>query len=348
MAASKRTTGDAMYVYAGIDEAGYGPMYGPLTIGCAVLVLPDLASDAPPPKLWDLLSDAVCTRLRGRRGRLAINDSKKLTTKAAGIKHLEAGCLAFAGINESPVMSDLASWLDLVGVSRHRASDDAGDDGGLSALPWYACDSDRPWDALPHSNTQDEIAIARSMLSATCKKAGVQLSAMRCEVLFEDMFNRMVEATRSKASVSFTSVARHLLAIFNQHGAHQPHVAVDRQSGRMRYREILAQVFEGARIDVLGETPIKSAYHITLGANSMTVTFQIQAEESHMPVALASMVAKYTRELLMHRFNSYFAQIAPEVKPTAGYGTDANRWRDAMLPILDAARIDHARLRRRA
>ena len=50
----------------------------------------------------------------------------------------------------------------------------------------------------------------------------------------------------------------------------------------------------------------------------------------------------------MQRFNTYFATIAPDVKPTAGYGTDANRWRGDIMPHLQRANIDHARLRRKA
>jgi len=53
-----------------------------------------------------------------------------------------------------------------------------------------------------------------------------------------------------------------------------------------------------------------------------------------MPTALASMVSKYTRELLMARFNAFFSHHAPGVRPTAGYATDAARFRADIAPHL--------------
>lgn len=337
-----------MYIYAGIDEAGYGPMYGPMVVARCVLKVPALPSDAPPPKLWQRLSKVVCRQLRGAKGRIAVNDSKKLKTKHAGVKHLESGVLSFMALGgDEP--GDVAEWLSLVGESRHDAS--AAEAAGIPALtelPWYDATADAPWQALPSASTADELAVSRSMLATTCKRIGVELGGFQARVFYEDELNHRLGQMHSKAAVSFMAVAAHLDAIFRVHGEDHPHVSVDRQSGRTRYREPLAQAFEGASVDILGETDAYSAYRVSAGHRSMTVTFQTQAEESHMPTALASMAAKYTRELMMDRFNAYFAQVAPDVKPTAGYGTDANRWRDDMLAHLQRAGIDHARLRRKA
>lgn len=327
-----------MFIYAGIDEAGYGPLLGPLTVGRAVFAIPNLAPDSPPPQLWQRLSKAVSRTLASRKGRIAVNDSKKLTTQAAGIKHLETGCLAFAGLagHEPATLED---WLNCLGENCHLS---------LDGLPWYQPADALPWNPLPAANTAGEIAIARSMLITTAKRIGVDVPDIGAAVVLEDRFNKMVAATRSKAATSFTFVAGHLQHIWQTFGQHHPLVAVDRQGSRSQYLKLLAMNFPDARITVLEESPTLSAYALQGSGKAMTVRFEVAAEQSHMPVALASMISKYTRELMMARLNAWFAQHLPDLAPTAGYATDGKRFLDEVRPILPTLGIAEHHLRRLA
>lgn len=327
-----------MFVYAGIDEAGYGPMFGPLLVGRAVFVLPEHAPADGPPKLWQTLGKVVCRKPNDKRRRIAVNDSKKLTTPAAGLRHLETGCLAFAGaVGHAP--STLDGWIACLGERCHEQ---------LEHLPWYAPCDDRPWDALPTCVDAGELAIARNMLAGGCKRAGVRVADVGAAVVLEDRFNRMVAATRSKAATSFTFVASHLQHVWQHWGEHGPFVAVDRQGGRTHYRELLSLNFPEAALTVLDEAPRRSAYRLQTSDRCMTVCFEVNAEQAHMPVALASMLSKYTRELFMTRFNRYFTTHLPELAPTAGYAADAKRfWRD-VEPALPALGIRGDALYRQA
>jgi hypothetical protein len=323
-----------MYVYAGIDEAGYGPMFGPLTVARAVLAIPRLdPADTPePPHLWQRLSRAVCRNIAGRKGRIPINDSKQLKTSAPGVaavKHLELGCLAFAGLaGWNP--ATVCDWLDLLGETAHR---------DLSQLPWYAPCHERPWDPIPVANTAGEIAVARGLLAATARRIGVEAADFGAAAVFEDRFNQMVAATRSKAATSFTFVAQHLTELWSRFGEHDPQVFVDRQGGRQAYLEPLRVTFPDARIRVLRETPEASTYRVEHAGRSMRISFEVEGDARHMPIALASMIAKYTRELFMARFNAYFTARLPDLRPTAGYATDARRFWIELQPHLNTLAI---------
>lgn len=325
-------------IYAGIDEAGYGPMYGPLTVGCAALRLEDFPHDAQralqaPPDLWELLAKAVCRTGKGAKGRFLVNDSKKLKTAASGIKNLEPGVLGFLAPlgGAAPTLTALLDALSPPAFSNRPA------------LPWYAGDH-----AVPVEHDAAALRIGGNVLKDTMAKAQITTAGLRCNVVYEDRYNAMVAATRNKASVSFTFVAGHLARLWEAFGRESLFVAIDRQGGRTHYRALLAHIFPEAQMAVLEETDERSAYLLEEGPRRMTVLFASGSEEVHLPVALASMTAKYARELTMGRFNAHFARLAPQVAPTAGYGEDANRWRDAILPHLRRAGIDHARLRRLA
>ena len=332
-----------MLVYAGIDEAGYGPLFGPLAVGRCVLEVPALpgpAADADPlawrpPDLWARLSKVLCRTVgeAKRSGRIPVNDSKKLTGRAAGLAHLERGVLAFAALGgRRPADED--AWF-------------AGVAAGLPAPlpPWYALASPPP---LPAALDAGELAVSRGALAAAAARIGVGAEPLQVAVVLEEAFNAESAGPGGKAAVNLARVMGRLRDLWRRRGTDGPVAAVDRQGGRTRYRAALCAAFPGVGVEVLAERPDLSAYRLSEpdAGRSMLVRFEVGAEERHLPVALASMAAKYSRELLMGRFTAFFRGVAPGVGPTKGYGSDAVRFAGEIAPHLAAAGIDPRSLRR--
>lgn len=313
-------------IYAGIDEAGYGPLLGPLCVGTSAFRLCAAArsSDAPahdaPPDLWKLLASAVCRKPKDARRRVAVADSKKL--KSSGrqpLVHLERGVLAFLG-GEVPV--DDASLFARLGVSA----------AGSRATPWH-CGS-LP---LPVAISAAEAAIARNLVSTALGRGGASIDALGVAALDPPAFNALYEALGNKASINLSLVYQSLRAIDLARGDDDAFIAVDRQGGRADYRDGLEQhLADGRPVRIVEETDERSTYAIGGGGagGTLVVSFEVEAEERHLPVALASMAAKYTRELSMRRLNAFFAERVPELAPTAGYVEDGRRFLREVKPIL--------------
>ena len=136
-----------MLVYAGIDEAGYGPMLGPLCVACTAFVLEQYEPAEGPPNLWTLLAGAVGRKSNDKKRRIAVDDSKKLKGAADGashpLRHLERGVLSFCpGADPLPPTDD--RLLALVGAE-------------VPSRPWFESTTD-----LPLGFTADEMGIARA------------------------------------------------------------------------------------------------------------------------------------------------------------------------------------------
>ncbi|MEM1445536.1 MAG: hypothetical protein AAGF84_05730 [Planctomycetota bacterium] len=349
-----------MRVYAGIDEAGYGPKFGPLTAGRCVLAIDDEVANEHSPDFWALLEEAVCRKPRDPEKRIAVADSKKLTVSGkhghAAVPHLERAVLSFLGLHHDTLQlpNDLSILLEQLG-SRHHQRDDL--------PPWYSAEADVPWDRLPvatpalakrNGHDADTLALDTGLLRRAARHVKVtavgEEPCLGVAVLCEDAYNRKLAFSRSKADVSFTLIAHHLQYVWNQHGQHHPKVVVDRQGGRTRYSATLARAIPGAAVTIVEEHADASEYELNDHASgrAMSVRFTPKADDLHLTVALASMTAKYVRELYMARFQRWFAQRLPEVKPTAGYGTDANRFAAEVAPHLDSLGITREALIRQA
>ena len=75
----------------------------------------------------------------------------------------------------------------------------------------------------------------------------------------------------------------------------------------------------------------------------MEVRFCTRAE-SYLPAALASMASKYLRELAMAALNDYWCSRLPGLARTAGYPSDARRFKQAITPLQAALGIEDCAL----
>lgn len=320
-----------MLIYAGIDEAGYGPMFGPFVVGRTVFAV-DEYDGVQLPCLWRALNRAVCRKPSDKRRRIAVNDSKVLYSPQTGLGHLERAVLGFGRLmDRHPAHVD--QYLAAIAADAASAQPDQ---------LWYV-EPDRPA-PLPVNVDEPLIRIAHQQLQRASDAAGVRLIDAAAAVVFEDRFNRMVGATRSKARCAWTFIASHLSEIWQRYGQHRPRVIIDRQGGRMHYREALADVFPDAQLQVIDESTVSSSYALCDGDRMMTIQIEIDSEANHLPVALASMTAKYTRELLMHRFNRFWRTHLPQLKPTAGYFGDGRRFLNDIQPIINRLGIEQSSL----
>jgi ribonuclease HII len=297
-------------VIAGIDEAGYGPVLGSMCIGCCAL---HVEAVSPVEDLWKRLSRAV-SRSRDATGkRIHVNDSKKVYTPSAGVGELERAILTLVGSRQA-LPGDESALLDLV------AGDSVPD---LLALPWYAVPAGH---RFPHVVDPMSLKIATNHLKHEFARAAVRVEHLHSFVVPETRLNQLFDATRNKSSTSFSFVVRHIALLLDRYADAGLTIYCDRQGGREHYASLLRQMFEDWSLTVESETSDRAEYSLVRHDRTVTMIFQEKAEQACMSVAIASMLAKYLREIMMHRFNAYWKQRAPTLKPTAGYWTDGQRF----------------------
>lgn len=311
-----------MAVLVGIDEAGFGPILGPLVVSSSALSLPadHLTSD-----LWQILRKSLSDKRKGLAGRLLIADSKKAYSKSLGIKHLERTVLTVLKcLGKEPVtLGELIELLCPDCLER------------LKDCPWHAGSGNR----LLSADGADK-QIASAVLAGDLAANGMELLELKSCCLEVAYYNSMVAAVRNKADVLFTATSSLIKNAYDNFGGDDLQIIADRQGGRAYYRRNLQRMFGDLELRILRESPTTSSYELHGPRKRMRVHFVVGADERFLPVSLASMVSKYLRELLMGNINRYFAGFGADLKPTAGYWQDGLRFIEEIKTKLPHVKFD--------
>ena len=302
--------------FVGIDEAGYGPNLGPMVQAAVAVEVPEGLDP------WLALAPWLRRASEKDTSRVLVDDSKKVNSGKSGLAKLEAGPAAFLGLRPG---TTLGEWLEAVG--RSGTVDELGNEA------WYDGKESLPlFDDVP-SDRRDAL-----------RDAGIHTLLLGVKVFPAPIFNRIIAGSGTKATVTGIGVTSLLATIrTGLTGFERVIVSCDKLGGRNHYTPIVQAAFPEAWTVAELESAAESRYRIESLGRPVTVLFRPRADAESPATALASMTAKYLREVFMAQFNRWWQARVPDLAPTAGYPVDAKRFFahiEPHLPALAVAKAD--------
>jgi len=318
----------------GLDEAGYGPNLGPLVIGASLWRTPQKQAGSELPDLYELLKPAIAGAAVAVDDTtcLALADSKALYSPGSGWASLERGVHAALQLTGSPAATFRETFSALGAVELAE----------LDQTPWYAgYDCPLPRDA--------DAAIVQQLaanLHSALQTQQCQLLAVRGTAVLPAQFNAGIDRTSNKAVVLSQTTIQLAADMIAEIEEGPICINFDKHGGRNRYAPLLQQFFPEYLVETRHEGAASSVYQWGPPQRRVEARF-VAKGESFAPSALASMIAKYLREIAMQAFNQFWAARVPALKPTAGYPVDAKRFKSEIATAQKEAGITDQQLWRK-
>jgi hypothetical protein len=318
--------------WVGIDEAGYGPNLGPLVM-TAVMAESSVGKTrdrgAASLAFWDDLRTTV-DRAGGDPDRLWVDDSKAIFCGGKGRQRLETSALAAIHAAAAACPRSLRSMLEIVGAGTF-------DDVELSS--WLRpCDNENHDPAIAGEPGLEDRLAQRPLAPSD---GTWRITGVRSIVVGPARFNRGLDNHGLKSAVHYEAFEQLLAWVWNcTTDGVRTEVLGDKHGGRHFYYAPLTRSFPDTWIDRGVEGPELSRYTVRDAARRMHIRLEPRADCNDGLVALASIVSKTIRELWMDVFNDYWCDSLPGLKRTAGYHTDAKRFRTDIEAAAAAANCD--------
>lgn len=310
-----------MTLVIGIDEAGYGPNLGPLVIGGSSWVI-DKSQNAGPSSHEKRAADTFLALQNDIHKDYQAGvgppwgDSKKIFTrkgtKTETLEPLERGVLAAVQIATNALPSNSGQLLSYLTLQNPQESD---------VTCWEKLDGIALPQATSLSKTIDHAGHAEKQLQSHT----IRLTGIACRWIFPEDFNALLDTGMNKSDLLSQLSLQLAFHLRSQHPQRPTVIWCDRHGGRKRYAGVVSHCFDAARVEPVSETAKCSRYLIHDKPVPTSIHFSVGGE-SRLPVAVASMTAKYTREVAMTVFNTFWTHCIPTLTPTAGYPVDARRW----------------------
>jgi ribonuclease HII len=305
----------------GIDEAGYGPNLGPLVQAAIGLYLP-----GDDPAGWETLRPVVRRCHEDDDGRLLIDDSKKVYSRH-GLEALERGVRTMPG----PICHDAEEMVRKIVSSECRDH--------IAREVWFEPGERLPVTYAPEEWFQDFIRFGERLAELSEE---IKFCSTEANVVPARQFNQIVDQTSSKGAVvalGLVSLMKEVSACLRAGTTGDSPVTFlcDKLGGKNYYAALVQQAFPDGWVVAEKESAAESRYRVEGLDRPVSVVFRPRSDAESVAVALASMLAKYLREVCMRQFNRFWARHVPGIQPTAGYPGDARRFyaeiRDAMVKI---------------
>lgn len=316
----------------GVDEAGYGPSIGPLTV-CATCWRVPSSFDVTQMSL--LLEQEIQARpWKPTLTHVPIGDSKKIHQGRYSVEGLILGTyFLFHACDGKPV----ADWDSrLASIARE-------DSKRIQSVPWYALRSTDREERLISFLAEPEAYFNAGRKKL--KSLSIQAVGLRMRVLDEIEFNAQINRTGNKSTLlseASLQLVNDSVKVYGRKGE-SVEVYCDKHGGRNRYQSVLSHVFDQAWFEIELEGKSCSRYSTLWRGYPLRIQFQVNGD-SLFPSAAASIVAKWTREELMDRLNRFWQSRCSEpLSVTAGYYVDALRFAKQIEKAAETANLPKER-----